>query len=314
MTPRQIGQLVLMSAVWGAVFLLIKYALEDFSPMEVAFFQASIGAVGLVAIVFAEGGQARRALGDIVRRPLPALLLGALAIALPFVLISLGELSVPSGLAGVLVSSTPMFVAVFALRLDPSARINRRQAVGLVVGLVGVALVVGLQSVSSLGQFFGALAILGAAASGALSSFVVKLEYRDKGVPASTTTLFALAVGSVMVAPVAVFTASRDEPGVRAIIAVILLGLVCTALAYMLYYSLIDQIGEEKAAIGNYLTPIFALVYGVVLLGESLTIASVAGLALIIVGAEITLRGDSNKRAGGKAKAHEYRPHPPFHA
>jgi drug/metabolite transporter (DMT)-like permease len=82
----------------------------------------------------------------------------------------------------------------------------------------------------------------------------------------------------------------------------------------MLYYSLIDQIGEEKAAIGNYLTPIFALVYGVVLLGESLTIASIAGLALIIVGAEITLRGDSNKRAGGKAKAHEYRPHPPFHA
>lgn len=303
-----------MSAVWGAVFLLIKYALEDFSPIEVAFFQASIGAVGMLAIVLAEGGRARQEIGDVVRRPLPALLLGALAIALPFVLISLGELSVPSGLAGVLVSSTPMFVAVFALRLDPSARINRRQAVGLVVGLVGVALVVGLQSVSSLGQFLGALAILAAAASGALSSFIVKLEYRDKGVPPSTTTLFALAVGSVMVAPVAVFTASRDAPGARAIIAVILLGLVCTALAFMLYYSLIDQIGEEKAAIGNYLTPIFALVYGVVLLGESLTIASVAGLALIIVGAEITLRGDSNKRAGGKAKTHEYRPHPPFHA
>ncbi len=218
MTTRQIGQLVLMSAVWGAVFLLIKYALMDFSAMEVAFFQAFIGTIGLLGIVFYEGGESRRALGDIVRRPLAALLLGALAIALPFVLISLGELSVPSGLAGVLVSSTPMFVAVFALRLDPSARINRRQAVGLVVGLVGVALVVGLQSVSSLGQFFGALAILGAAASGALSSFVVKLEYRDKGVPPSTTTLFALAVGSVMVAPVAVLTASRDEPGVRAIV------------------------------------------------------------------------------------------------
>ncbi|HSL01023.1 MAG TPA: DMT family transporter [Rubrobacteraceae bacterium] len=313
MRPRQIGQLLLMSAVWGAVFMLIKYALEDFSPIEVAFFQASIGAVGLLAIVLSEGGRSRQALGDVLRRPLPALLLGALAIAAPFMLISLGELSVPSGLAGVLVSTTPMFVAVFALRLDPTARINRRQAMGLLVGLVGVALVVGIQSVSSLGQFFGALAILGAAACGALSSFVVKLQYRDKGVPPSTTTLFSLAVGAVLVAPVAALTASREVPGARSIIAVILLGLVCTALAFTLYYSLIDQIGEERAAIGNYLTPIFALVYGVVLLGESLTISAIIGLALIIAGAEITLRGDSTKRSGGEARAHQYRPHPPFH-
>ena len=113
--------------------------------------------------------------------------------------------------------------------------------------------------------------------------------------------------------PVAITTAERHVPGARAVISVIVLGLVCTALAFTLYYSLIDQIGEERAAIGNYLTPIFALFYGVILLGEHLTIAAVAGLALIIVGAEITLRGDSAKRAGGKAKAHQYRPHPPFH-
>ena len=105
-------------------------------------------------------------------------------------LISLGELSVPSGLAGVLVSSTPMFVALFAPALDCSAQVNRIQVVGLTVGLLGVAFVVGVQSVSSLGQFFGALAILAAAACGALSSFVVKLQYRDKGVPPSTTSLF----------------------------------------------------------------------------------------------------------------------------
>ena len=111
----------------------------------------------------------------------------------------------------------------------------------------------------------------------------------------------------------AVVTASRDAPGTRAIIAVIVLGLACTAATYMLYYRLIAEVGEERAALGNYLTPIFALFYGVILLGEPLTIAAVAGLALIIVGAEITLRGDSAKRAGGEAKAHEYRAHPPFH-
>src|SRR5215210_8450311 len=313
MTLRQIGQLVLMSALWGAVFMLIKYALVDFSPVEVAFFQGAIGAVGLLAIVLFQGGRARAMMTDILRRPLPAILLGLLAIAAPFILISLGELSVPSGLAGVLVSSTPMFVAVFALRFDRSAEINRVQAIGLIVGLVGVALVVGLQSVSSVGQLLGALAILGAAASGAISSFVVKLQYRDKNVPPSTTTLFALSVGAVLVAPFAAITASGDPPGARAIIAVIVLGLFCTALTFMLYYQLIAEVGEERAALGNYITPIFALFYGVILLGEQLTIAAVIGLALIIVGAEITLRGDSAKRVGGEAKVHEYRPHPPFH-
>ena len=99
----------------------------------------------------------------------------------------------------------------------------------------------------------------------------------------------------------------------RAIIAVIVLGLCCTALIYLLYYQFIDEVGEERAALGNYLTPIFALFYGVILPGEQLTIDGIIRLALIIVGAAITLRGDSAKRAGGKAKAHEYRPHPPFH-
>jgi drug/metabolite transporter (DMT)-like permease len=294
--------------------MLIKYALEDFSPIEVAFFQASIGAIGLLAIVLFQGGRARAAMWDILRRPLPAILLGLLAIAVPFILISLGELSVPSGLAGVLLSSTPMFVAVFAPRFDRSAAINRVQAMGLIVGLVGVALIVGLQSVSSAGQLLGALAILGAAASGAISSFLVKLEYRDKNVPPSTTTLFSLSVGAVLVAPFAAITAPGYAPGARAIIAVILLGLLCTALTFMLYYQLIAEVGEERAALGNYLTPIFALIYGVILLGEPLTLVEVLGLVLIIVGAEITLRGDSAKRAGGEAKAHEYRPHPPFHA
>jgi drug/metabolite transporter (DMT)-like permease len=73
MTLRQIGQLVLMSALWGAVFMLIKYALVDFSPVEVAFFQAAIGALGLLVIVLVEGVRARQAIWDIVRRPLQAI-------------------------------------------------------------------------------------------------------------------------------------------------------------------------------------------------------------------------------------------------
>ncbi len=313
MTPRQVGQLILLAALWGGVFLLVKYALADFSPVEVAFFQAAIGALGLFAIVSIEGGEARAKLKDILRRPGPALLLGALAIAAPFMLIALGELTVPSGLAGVLASTTPMFIALFAPMLDRSMMLNRRQGAGLIVGLVGVALVVGAHFIGSLGELFGALALLGAAASGALSSFIVKLQYKDKGIPPSTTSFFSLGIGALLTLPVAAITAPRELPGARAVLAVIVLGLVCTALAFMLYYSLIDQIGEERASLATYLTPAFALLYGVLLLGESLTVASVIGLVLIIAGAEITLRGAGARRPGREARARPRAHHPPFH-
>ena len=312
MTLRQIGKLILLSALWGGMFLLVKYALVDFSPVEIAFFQALIGAIGLFAIVNVEGGEARAKLGDILRRPGLALLLGALAIAAPFVLITLGELVVPSGLAGVLASTAPMFIAMFAPVLDRSVEINHRQGAGLLVGVFGVALVVGVHFIGSLGQFLGAIALLGAAASGGLSSFVITLQYKDKGVPASTTSFFALSIGSLLTLPIAIVTAPSELPGIPALLAVIALGLGCTALGYVLYYSLIDQIGEERAALANYLTPAFALFYGVLLLGEQLTIAAVIGLILIILGAEITLRGASN-RHNRDALRRRYQAHPPFH-
>jgi drug/metabolite transporter (DMT)-like permease len=312
MTPRQIGLLILLSALWGSVFLLVKYALRDFSAVEVAFFQALIGALGLFVIVSFQGGAARAKLGDILRRPAQALLLGALAIAAPFMLIALGELTVPSGLAGVLVSTTPMFVALFAPLIDSAMEINRRQGVGLAVGLLGVALVVGAHFIGSLGQLVGALALIGAAASGALSSFVVKLLYKDRGVPASTTSFFALSVGALLTLPVAVITAPRELPGTRAVLAVIALGLLGTAVAFMLYYRLIDNIGEERASLSNYLTPAFALLYGVLLLGETLTVWAVIGLVLIISGAEITLRGAGDRSSRRDVRT-QYRTHPPLH-
>jgi drug/metabolite transporter (DMT)-like permease len=309
-TPRQIGLVILLSALWGGVFVLVKYALNDFSAVEVAFFRSVIGALGLFVFVSIEGGEARAALGDILHRLVPALLLGALAIAAPFMLIALGELTVPSGLAGVLVAATPIFIALFAPALDRNEKINRRQGVGLILGLLGVGLVVGAHAVDTLAQFLGALALLGAAVGGALSCFLVKLKYKDKGVPASTTSFFALSVGALLTLPAALITVPRELPGARAVLTVIVLGLCCTALTFMLYYSLINQIGEQRASLSNYLAPVFALLYGVLLFDEPITVAAVTGLALIISGAEITARGSGKSRGQARAK---YRNHPPFH-
>jgi drug/metabolite transporter (DMT)-like permease len=151
-------------------------------------------------------------------------------------LIALGERTLPSGLAGALASTSPILIGIFAPFIDRSERISRRQGVGLIIGLLGVALVVGAHSAGSLGQFLSALALLDAAAGGALSTFVVKIWYRDrKSIPATRTTFFALSVGALMTFPVAVVTAPRELPDVRAVLVVLALGLIFTAGTFMVY-------------------------------------------------------------------------------
>src|SRR4051812_29881446 len=112
MTPRQTGLLVALAALWGASYLLIKYALEDFSPSVIVFLRAGLGAVVLNAVIRGADPASREAIGDVRRRPGTALLFATLAIAAPFLLIAVGERHVPSGLTAVLISAAPIFVAV----------------------------------------------------------------------------------------------------------------------------------------------------------------------------------------------------------
>src|ERR671922_213662 len=175
MTPRQVGLLAALSAIWGGSYLLIKYALEDFSAPMIVWARTAIAAVVLLVVL---GPAARGALADMRRRPGWAVVLGGVAVVVPFLLITFGELEVPSGLTAVLISPAALFVALFAPFIDPSERIDRRQGLGMVIGLAGVALVVGVESIHTLGEFLGPLAMVAAAACYALSGFVVKGRYK----------------------------------------------------------------------------------------------------------------------------------------
>jgi drug/metabolite transporter (DMT)-like permease len=163
-----------LSAIWGGSYLLIKYALEDFSAPMIVWARTAIAAL---VLLIALRGAARGAFADMRRRPGWAAALSFIAVAAPFLLITFGEHEVPSGLTAVLISPAALFVAMFAPFIDPSERIDRRQGVGMLIGLAGVALVVGVESISTLAQFLGALAMVGAAAFYALGGFVVKRRY-----------------------------------------------------------------------------------------------------------------------------------------
>ena len=287
MAPRNVGLLAALSAIWGGSYLLIKYALEDLSAPDIVWSRVAIAGVVLLVVLLVRGGA-----GDVARelrgRPGPALLLGTLAIALPFTLITFGEHTVPSGLTAVLISPAALFVALFAPWIDVSERIDRRQAVGLVTGLAGVALVVGVEAVSSVGELLGALAMLGAAASYALSGFVVKRLYGH--LAAIQTSLVAITVAAALTLPSALATLPGSAPGPRASLSVVVLGAVGTALAFVIFYELIGAVGAGKASLVSYLAPGVALFYGALLLDEAITVAAVAGLALILGGVALAAR------------------------
>ena len=290
MTARHGALLGALAAIWGASYLLIKYALEDFSPGEIVFLRTLLAALVLVAVIRSQGGERWRAFravwGD---RPLLALLLGTTAVTAPFLLIVFGEdAGVPSGLTAVLIAPASLFVAAFAPFIDRTEAIERSQAGGLVLGLAGVALLVGVETVESLEVFLGALAILGAAALYALSSFVVKGPFQ--GVPAITASAVSCGVAAACTLPLAAATMHGGTPGLRAVLSVAALGVIGTALAFVIFYRLIAEIGAGRASLVSYLAPGVALFYGAVFLDEAIGWASVVGLVLILGGVAVAGR------------------------
>jgi drug/metabolite transporter (DMT)-like permease len=285
MTPRQVGLLAALAAIWGGSYLLIKYALEDLSAPMIVWGRTALAAL---VLLIALRGAARGALADMRARPGWALTLGIVSVTAPFLLITFGEHEVPSGLTAVLISPAALFVALFAPFIDPSERIDRRQTIGLVAGLAGVALVVGVESISTLGQFLGALAMIGAAACYALGGFVVKRRYGR--LTSMQTSFVSLSVTSLVTLPIAAATAPTEAPGVRAVASLVALGVVGTALAFVIFYKLIAEVGAGRASLVSYLAPGVALFYGAIFLDEAITAAAVGGLVLILGGVALAGR------------------------
>jgi len=280
-----------LAALWGASYLLIKYALEDLSPACVVFARTALGAAVLYAVIRAQGGAARAALADVRRRPQTAALFGLLAIAAPFMLIAVGEQQVPSGLTAVLIAAAPLWVAVLAPFLDRSQVADRRQGAGLLLGLAGVALLVGVETVSTTAEFLSALGIIAAAASYTLSTFLLRRSYT--AMPSLAVSLISVGAGAVLTLPWALATLPAEMPGLRASLAVAALGIAGTAAAFVIFYRLIAEIGPARASLVSYVIPPVSLAYGALLLDERITPAAIGALVLILVG--VTL-GSSRSR------------------
>lgn len=285
MTRRAWLAFAAVSIIWGIPYLLIRIAVRHgVPPGFLAWGRVTLAAVVLLAL-------ARRAgtLGSVRGQFKVLFAYAVVEICIPFPLIAAGETRVSSSLAAILISSVPLIVAVLALRFDPSERPTPVRAVGLLVGFGGVVALVGLDVAGRGGQLVGAGAILLSAVGYAIGPMLIKL--RMGGLDPRATMGGSLAIASVLLAPVAALDPPHAVPSAGAIVCVIVLGLVCTAAAFVIYTVLIEEAGTSRATVITYINPVIAVGLGVTLLGEQPGAGSIAGLLLILAGSWLSTDG-----------------------
>jgi drug/metabolite transporter (DMT)-like permease len=266
--------LVVLSAIWGSSFLFIKLGVDELEPTVVALGRLFVGAAILVPIAASRGG-----LGLLRPHFRTVATLGLLNNALPFWLFGFAETRISSGLAGVIQAAAPIFTVLLAIRLDPTQRATGTRLAGIGVGFVGVALLVGAQTG---GQIVGALAVLAASLCYAASALLA--GKRAGPIPPLHLAAGQLACGLVLMAPFGLLQLPDEAPPAKAVLAIVALGALGSAVAYVLYFALIARAGASRAILVTYLVPAFALVYGAVFLDEAVTASALAGLVLILAG------------------------------
>jgi drug/metabolite transporter (DMT)-like permease len=208
---------------------------------------------------------------------------------LPWPLIGFGEQRVSSGLAAILIAAVPLVVALMAIRVDPDERAEGPRLVGLVIGFAGVVVLLGLDVAGRPGELLGAFAILLAAIGYAAGPMIIKHRFRDMEALGPVTG--SMGISAVVLAPFALVSAPASTPSGQTILSVLVLGLACSALAFLLFFALIGEVGPGRATVITYVNPVVAVALGVVLLGEHLGPTAVAGLLLILAGSWLSTGG-----------------------
>ncbi len=275
--------LFVLGAIWGSSYLFIKVGVRDLSPA--ALIEVRLLCAAPVLLVFAWRRYGREAL---VRGWREGLVLAVLNAAVPFTLIAAGEKWVDSGTAAVANSSVPIFVALLAFFFVPTERSTGWRLVGVLLGLVGVAVLAGVHPQGGWHGTIGILAIVVASVSYAAANLYAG---RRMAVGGPVLAALSMSFAFVILLPLALATLPSHAPGWKPIGSGVALGLLGTALAQILSYRMIRLYGSSRSALVAYMLPAFALLYGSVFLAESVTAEKLAGLVLIAGGVALGTGG-----------------------
>jgi drug/metabolite transporter (DMT)-like permease len=271
--------------LWGIPYLFIKLAVDDgVSPSFLSWSRIVLAAALLLTLAWRAGK-----LGELRGRWRWIGLFALIEIALPFPLIATGEQHISSSLTAILIAAVPLFVALLALRFDHDERVGGMRLVGLLVGLAGVVALVGIDVAGRSEELLGALAVLVAALGYAAGPMILKS--RLAAVDTRATMGASLAVAAALLTPAALITWPSETPSGDALMSIVVLGLFCTAAAFVLWGLLVAEAGPARSSLITYVAPLVAVALGVAVLDESVGIGAAVGLVLILAGSWLATGG-----------------------
>ncbi|MDT8998764.1 DMT family transporter [Paucibacter sp. APW11] len=282
MKPRDIQELLLLAAIWGASFLFMRLGAHQFGPLPMAAMRVS-GACLLLLPLLAQRGR----LGELRSAWRPLLVVGVLNSALPFALYAYAALSITAGLSSILNATTPLWGALVAWAWLSQA-LTRWRLLGLAVGFGGVVFLAWDQaSFKPGGSGWAILACLLATFCYGIAANASK-RWLSHISPLSVATGSQLGAALLLAGPAFVYWPS-ETPGLQAWISVALLALLCSGIAYILYFRLMQRIGPANTVAVTFLIPVFAVLWGALFLAEAFTLHMAAGCAIVLLGTALAV-------------------------
>ena len=281
MRPIEWFLLIILSIIWGGAFFFGKVAVAELPPFSIVLGRVGIAAIVLNVIVRITGYRMPRSL-KIWR---DFMVMGALNNMIPFSLIFWGQIHIASGLAAILNATTPLWTVTLAHFMTRDERLNTSRLTGVVLGIFGVIIIIGPDALKGFGSnVMAQLAVIGATISYALAGIFGK-RFRD--IPPIVTATGQLTCSTLMIIPIAIWVDKPwliSMPGVQTFGSIIALALVCTALAYIIYFRILASAGATNILLVTFLIPISALILGAIFLGERLELRHFLGMGIIVIG------------------------------
>ncbi len=268
---------VVLCVFWGIPYFFIKLALADLSPACVAWTRITLAALVLVPIAWQRG-----VLQPALRHKGAVVAFAFAELVIPFPLVALAETWISSSFTGVLIAAAPLLLVVMAPLFGIREVMSPRRAVGLLIGFVGVIMLLGIDTSGGAYQWAGVACVVIATFGYVAGPLVVQKYLADVDELGSLAA--SLVVASVVLLPLAALSAPVTVPSAASLWSILVLGVVCTAAALLLYFYLIGKAGASRASVVAYVCPAVAALLGVLVLGERFSSGMVGAFALILVG------------------------------
>jgi drug/metabolite transporter (DMT)-like permease len=281
MSRRGLALFAAMSVIWGIPYLFIAVAVAEITPATLVFLRTAIATAILLPIALL-----RVDLRPVLRHWRWVVAFALVEIAIPWLMLGSAEQHIASSLAAMLIAGVPLVGAIVAVLSGGTDRFGRTGVLGLLVGLAGVAAIVGgdLEASDTLALLQVGVVVVGYAVGPAI------LARKLGGLPSIAIMALSLALAAAIYLPVAVIEWPSVPPSINAIASVVVLAVVCTAAAFLVFAALIAEIGPVRATVITYVNPAVAAVLGVVVLAEPFTAPMAVGFALVILGSALATR------------------------